>query len=163
MSKEYDSHWLAYIAGYFDGEGCVEIERDSRGYTGYSVRIVVTNTYPVILEELEDAFGGTVTSKIKYSQKHRQVYQWRVLSRDVYNFIDVILPYLREKKLQAKLAKEYCEEFGLGKVSGNSTKRSAYEKKRQEWYYQELRRLKKVEYPTRDASSWAKLEQLHLL
>ena len=54
---------LAYLAGFFDGEGCVYILR-GKGKTGllsYNLEISFTNSNLVPLELARDVFGGTLS------------------------------------------------------------------------------------------------------
>lgn len=128
----------AYFAGLFDGEGTVGIRKNNEGYR---VEVGFGITYMPILEIMRDVFGGHITPHPKKANR-KQLYEWDLGGRNAYDFLVVVRPYIHEKKPQVELAIQYCEEFGLGA----GIHRKKYEKVRQEWYYQESRRLKTVEY-----------------
>ena len=97
-----------YAAGFFDGEGCVRIERGvtKQGRAYYALHVVVVNTYLPILREFQAAFGGVVKARHMGPNKPqwRQSFMWRVCSRDAVKFLTVILPHLRQKREEAELA-----------------------------------------------------------
>ena len=78
-----------YVAGLFDGEGCVTIARDVK-----RLRIGIANTNKEVLVLLADQFGGHVYSQHQYSPTHSPAYQW-ILSkhRDQRRFLRLIGPH----------------------------------------------------------------------
>lgn len=83
----------AYLAGFFDGEGCVE----SNGST-----VSITNTYPDILYRFQRAFGGKVSPKVDNgATSRRALWRWSVSGPDARHFLYVMLPCLGEKRAQA--------------------------------------------------------------
>jgi hypothetical protein len=134
---------IAYVSGLFDGDGCIWIERSNNRY---SLRAHIGISCQNILECIQGMFGGTIVD-LKPSSNlphYKQKWMWRIGSTDLHMFLPTILPYLRERAPQADLAIEYCKEFGTGHRERPKT---YAEVQRQEWYYQEMKRLKTIEYP----------------
>lgn len=52
---------LAYFAGLFDGEGCVQIYKRTKSGAGkttpYQIRATMTNTVKCVIDDLAQAFG----------------------------------------------------------------------------------------------------------
>lgn len=82
---------LFYLAGFFDGEGCVE----SDGF-----KVGISNTYPHVLHTFESFFGGHV---IPSTGSSRSMYRWYICGHSSREFLRRILPFLREKQPQAHL------------------------------------------------------------
>jgi hypothetical protein len=120
----------SYLAGYFDGEGTIGVYRskgckDPRYKSGYKsgswVRTVaVINTFRGVLEELHKTFGGTLRKSRNSSLTKKQCYQWTIGSKDdIRDFLDTILPYLREKREQALVMLDFVDD----KISGEEAER----------------------------------------
>lgn len=161
MKKQISETEMAYFAGLFDGEGCVLL---GKSQAGYGIQAHINITYIPNLERLRNIFGGSITLHKKRAANHKQLYEWFISGRNVHDFLQTILPYLSEKKPQAELSIQYCEELGMGAIGGR--RRSIYDKSRQEWYYKELKRLKTIEYypgSTSDTAYRNNPEQLRLV
>lgn len=100
MSHESE---LAYLAGFFDGEGSITANR-SGGRMWYVV-VSVWNTDPRPVQKFADLFGGQVVARAKQAEHHRQGYNWQssnnATSRKV---LSALLPYLVVKHMRAELA-----------------------------------------------------------
>jgi intein-encoded DNA endonuclease-like protein len=59
-----------YIAGFFDGEGCVGISTRGRGKHPY-LRVSVTNTNKEILLLMKAQFGGFLTQEKARGSRER--------------------------------------------------------------------------------------------
>lgn len=134
---------LSYMAGLFDGEGCIRVIKHATNHSAYNLQVVIGITYVHSLEILRDTFGGSIIIRRKEKSHYKQLYSWTIYGRDAHNFLISVLPYLQEKKEQAILAEEYYKKFGH---STNGKSRYASERAEQEWYYRKLQELKKVEY-----------------
>ena len=96
---------LAYIAGLFDGEGCVVIRKD-RKYFRLEVRI--TNTNRKVIDYIHSFFNGDV---IVYDKgRYKTCYNLRFADGKGAKFLKSVLPYLIIKKEQAKLGIEFQEK-----------------------------------------------------
>jgi hypothetical protein len=90
---------LAYLAGFFDGEGCVRARED--GHIG----VVVSQVGAVPLSRFQELFGGNVRElRRPASPLWRSVSQWALYGRRSINFLEAVLPYLTVKAEQARLA-----------------------------------------------------------
>ncbi len=87
---------MAYYAGIIDGEGCISYYK--------SLGVSVEGLYPKTLIEMHTVFGGSV-SEIKRANK-RRYYRWRIYGQDAGRCLQMLLPYLREKKEQAEVGLE---------------------------------------------------------
>jgi hypothetical protein len=131
----------AYLAGIFDGEGCVGYykRRGSRTKYSYVSMVLITQSDFRLMLWLEEKIGfGSVTSRA--GKKHFE-YHWQDNKKsDVVEFLEAIEPYLLLKREQARvllkhLAAEGTEPFKKGSVTPDVLA------KREE-VYTELRRLK---------------------
>lgn len=93
---------FAYIAGYFDGEGCVTI-----GSNNYTVVCIITNTYPHTLNEIKDLFGGRTKPCKRTNTKWRNAYRFSIYGKCACDMLEKLIPFLKEKQPQAKLALEF--------------------------------------------------------
>ena len=101
---------LAYWAGFFDGEGHVElaftnpIPSSRRGRYMFQIWITQWTKTPYILfAELLENFGGKITK----SQKNvTNIFKWHIAGPNGRQSLEALLPYLRKKKRQAELGIE---------------------------------------------------------
>jgi len=93
---------LRWLAGFFDGEGCVYLQCDKRKRAVYGLQIMLTQNDESILREVQLEFGGTV-----YLHKGQRCYRWRITSAPALSFLNAIQPYVRIKKEQVDLAIEF--------------------------------------------------------
>lgn len=108
---------LQYLAGFFDGEGCIVIgKRAPRGLPIYTLVTCVTNTYRPLIDELSMRFGASTTQKNRiyrvdiYSNKNiRPCFQWHAASDVAEQFLRAIYPHLVIKRQEAELAFEFRE------------------------------------------------------
>lgn len=77
---------LAYIAGLFDGEGCVSTQ--SGGYLSVSI----SNSHREVLEKLQHDFGGSLLNRT--SNSGGNVWNWKVSTSEGEHFLRSMLPYL---------------------------------------------------------------------
>lgn len=88
-----------YVAGLFDGEGCIAFYR-AGGWYHPAVSIGMVDREP--LDMLMAQYGGTISAQ-KPGKLNRQVaYQWRVFGRVAAAFLTDITPYLIIKRAQAE-------------------------------------------------------------
>ena len=103
---------IAYMAGIFDGEGCIVIH--DRSYftksglkrTRYYPEINVANTNEWIIHQFKFAFGGSLYLRKKKTNKSQAIWVWQTTSKKATMCLEVLLPYLKLKKRQAELAIE---------------------------------------------------------
>lgn len=131
----------AYLAGIFDGEGCVGYYKriGSRNKYSYVSMVLITQSDFRLMLWLESKIGfGNVTTRA--GKKHFE-YHWQVNKKSaVVEFLEAIAPYLILKGEQARvllnhLAKEGTEPYKKGSVTVEILAE-------RENIYAELRRLK---------------------
>jgi len=131
---------IAYLAGLFDGEGCIRIAKVNNGETfGYSLQIAVQLLYQKTILEIYQCFGGSVSSSLM-KKKGQKSYTWYCCGFKAAEILELMFPYLREKKEQARLALDYAETIGCG--GRGRASRTETEKELQELYCLMIRQLK---------------------
>jgi hypothetical protein len=101
----------AYIAGFFDGEGCVSILKNQgkeNRTPRYILTAVITQKDKRSLDELQDL---TDIGSVYFGNKITGIYAWTMCNSHARDFLSVILPYLKYKKDQAVLGIEFFEKF----------------------------------------------------
>jgi len=115
----------AYIAGLFDGEGCIWYSR--------TLRVSITSCYPHHLQDIRDTFKfGQVRRVYKQGKNRRSCYRWEASGKYAEQFLEAIQEFLKEKQYQAELG------LRLGRHSPKTVTHSAI--------LRELKLLKKVNY-----------------
>jgi hypothetical protein len=105
---------LAYLAGFFDGEGSVGIYNTSnrrRATRGFQMKVTVSQTDPLILNEIKEHFGGTLLVCRDKAATVRTCWQWTASSLIAAAFLRAVLPHLRQKREQAELALQFQAEL----------------------------------------------------
>jgi hypothetical protein len=101
---------LSYLAGFFDGEGCISILKYSKDISkwnpSYFLQAQIGQKYGSTLDWVKENFGGNVYKKRDQT--------WIVTNNKAYEFIKLLEPYLKYKKPQAQLAIKFYEERIIG-------------------------------------------------
>jgi hypothetical protein len=108
---------LAYIAGFFDGEGSITIHENwrpsPRGKSpNHTLQVSIGNTDPQILAWIHAVFGGSLTIRPSTKPRHREVTQWIIRSNGASTFLRAVLAFLRMKKEQALIGISFQDERG---------------------------------------------------
>jgi len=129
---------IIYLAGLFDGEGCITIGKHQlRGYRKkpeFSLTLSISNTHKEVLEWVKENFKGQVYKKSltlskKEKLRRKQVYWWRASNPDIREILMKIVPYVKIKKEQVKVALEFIKTkkpfpYGIKyKLSDNERKK----------------------------------------
>ena len=97
----------AYAAGLIDGEGCISLSKHSNksGCT-YAVRLEVGMAIKAmdILQWLAKTFGGTIRKTRNGSDRWMEAHTWGLFGKKAVPVLQQLLPQLKLKKQQAKLA-----------------------------------------------------------
>ena len=134
VTTETNSSYLkaepAYMAGFFDGEGCVRVNKTlTKGVICYHLIVTVANNDRSILDAYREVYGGDVRLKGK-----RDCYSWSLFNKvHIEQFLLDTLPYLVVKRDEALAAMDYIR---LGHKKHCPEKR--------EELYQKLIALKKL-------------------
>lgn len=100
---------IAYIAGFFDGEGCVRLKHANQRGNSFYVIAHLTNTNLATLQQVQDLFGGAIRKQEKGPNK--TIFNWSLSSTEAVDFLRTLSPFLQEKKEQALLAIKFQEEM----------------------------------------------------
>jgi hypothetical protein len=104
-----------YLAGLWDGEGCVAVSSVSRNSknrrnSGHSwhLQLQMTNTSETLIRSLGQDYGGAVYVCARKYPNRKVVHMWFVFSAaECLTILTNILPFLRYKGDEARLAIEY--------------------------------------------------------
>ncbi len=110
---------LEYLAGFFDGEGCVCITKSSRppfGTHQYILHVSVTQVDPRPLYAFQARFGGHV-----YTQgKTRRGMQWTITAKRAVPVLEVLLPHLVVKRADAEIGIAFQAALQRNKTHGRT-------------------------------------------
>jgi hypothetical protein len=103
MNTKLSSKDLAYIAGFFDGEGSITIHHNCkpspRGKSpNHTLQVSIGNTNPEVLYYLRNLFGGLLSIRHTTKPNHRNVAQWTIRTSQSLPFLEAIRPYVRMKR-----------------------------------------------------------------
>lgn len=98
---------LAWMAGFFDGEGCICIRRNGRGY---SLLVQITQTVNVF-RPFKEAFGGGITEWQPKQPRCRRLWDWRATGAEAASFLRLIRPFLVVKQQEADIALEFLDWY----------------------------------------------------
>lgn len=102
-----------YIAGFIDGEGCFNIALNPRGNRVPFPRLLIVNTDLNILLQIQDQYGGDITSRKNGKLNWKIFRQWRGSGKTFKKIVPEILPYLIIKKRQAEICMRMIDEKDL--------------------------------------------------
>ncbi len=114
----------SYMAGLFDGEGCIVIaEEKKKRNSCFRLQLSLGNTHKETICWIYNRFGGRV-GKHPYKPPYKKVYYWTAVSLEAGDIIKTFLPYLKIKKKRALLVAEF-----LKLKRGNFDKKLKYKNK----------------------------------
>lgn len=108
---------LAYLAGMIDADGYITINRSTRaGVAYYGAQVGISGTRRQPHDLAASLWGGKVSLYQPKNPRHRGQYQWSRQGDVAIGIITALLPYLRIKLDQARVALELQEHciFGRG-------------------------------------------------
>jgi len=97
---------LAYLAGFFDGEGSISVTSCST-----SLKIVVTNTDRRAVNLFQKAFGGAIHTQDRSAINRKTCYQWYMHGKKAGYVLNALLPHLVVKKRRAEIALIFLETY----------------------------------------------------
>jgi hypothetical protein len=109
---------LAYIAGFFDGEGSMTIHENCkpspRGHApNHTLQVSIANTDPRVLHWIHAEFGGSLSYRKLVSVNHRHVTQWIIRAAKALPFLLAIQPFVRMKADQVKIGIEFQQSKSM--------------------------------------------------
>jgi hypothetical protein len=96
-----------YAAGFFDGEGCVQLRygKSAIQYHKQIIAAVGQSSLPV-LEALKEKYGGSIYQRKMSNCGIKQMWDWKVYTVTCCNFFEDILPHAIVKQEQIAFALE---------------------------------------------------------
>jgi len=121
-----DKAKYGYLAGILDGEGCITIGAGQKETcVNYNAIVVVQNTSKVLIDWMQQKFGGQTYLSKRETATTRTAYMWRITKKkDIENLLLAVLPYLIVKKEQAKILLNFVR---LEPTANSEVRRLAYE------------------------------------
>jgi len=129
---------LEYVAGLFDGEGCITVQRqwyvNTEGTFSYRypMRAQITNTYEPIIVMLTEQFpyGSHFVDK-RNPNYWRKTHVWYANGANAILFVSTLLPHLVIKKKQVQLAVELdtiIREYNAIVIASSTTSKNTARK-----------------------------------
>jgi len=107
-----------YLAGFFDGEGCIDTQRmypseaKARFYVRPRVRISQAVSGRCVIDLLTSQFGGYVAFRKAQNSKQQDSVSWEFLDkRGIVKLLRAVEPFLVVKKEQARLVLWWIENM----------------------------------------------------
>lgn len=114
---------LSYLAGFIDGEGCLNIRKSPN----WVIRVQIYNTKPSIIYWIRDSFGGRVWIKKQPSDKNwKPSYTYEATARVAYSLLKSVFPFLKLKKEQAEILIRFQEEKNCRKKMNIQNKKGQF-------------------------------------
>lgn len=109
-----DKITLSYIAGFFDGEGSINISARKRKHFSLSHTLVISigQKDGKTLDWIKDNLGGNI-----HQVKRDNSFMWYCSNRKAEKFLRQIYPYLKYKKPQAELALKFYDDRELKQIT----------------------------------------------
>jgi hypothetical protein len=99
---------IEYLAGYFDGEGCICMRHRADGRT-HRLDVQLTTAYRPVLEALQGRFGGSIWATPS-SSRNKPLYHWSPGKKsECLPFLRAIQPFSLEKQEQVATAIEWLQ------------------------------------------------------
>ena len=115
---------IEYIAGLFDGEGFITINKNKGNFVP-TVGIKMNGFH--LLKELNNQFNGYFNTRSKYI--NRPLTEWTLRGAyRVANFLNIVEPHLIIKKEQAQLCLELCKTYSIRKSNNHWVKKIKVDK-----------------------------------
>jgi len=109
---EEDREFLAWLAGFWEGEGSLDIKKrwSNSLYYLYNITISQSDRLPLDLIQNNFAGMGKIEEQRRRNPKHKTGYKWVVWRKlDVLKVLKLILPFLKFKQKKVKEAINFLE------------------------------------------------------
>jgi len=137
---------LIYLAGLFDGEGFIVIVRSERydarhlyKNPNYHLDIGIEMSKAEFLKDFAKEFGGTFRYIKKREERYKQQMGWRLSGNLASEFLQSILPFLKVKQEEAKIAINFQDKI----VPENTKELTLKQLKERERAFQKIRLVRK--------------------
>ena len=120
------SHELAWCAGFFDGEGYINISKrkqksNGRIYTGHYLRIGINHVRPEPLIKFQKILGGSLRFDknsdlhCKDGYKRKKRYCWLASTQEAGSILRELMPFFGNKNREAALALDFLKTMQTSK------------------------------------------------
>lgn len=158
----------AYLAGFFDGEGCIHIGKHQSKDTPtpiYNLYVVIAQTNRAIIDEMLEMIGlGSIHVYKRTFEKNRSdntSYALHLSGRHAADFLAEIKDYIRLKKFQTEVALEFHATRDFRKYHhGRGSKVPPDVIAKREQLAQMLKLDKKAQYTNANTPNFEPLEKL---
>jgi hypothetical protein len=137
-----DLDW-AYLAGFFDGEGCIVIQSGISGFQkslSHRLQISIGNTYKPVMDWIKKEIRlGSLYGQGGKKQK-KVCWNWYCRGNQAAFILRNLLPYLKVKRAQAELAFQFLTEREILKI-GRRLGVSSAEIAKREWFKKSISAL----------------------
>lgn len=144
------AHELSWAAGFFDGEGYVNIQRrhqkyKGKSYRGHYLRVGINHVAPEPLFEMQRLFGGTIQKQSLHTVvgNRKQRHRWITSCKTASDALIKMLPYMKNKTKVAVLGIEFQTDV-LGDID-NRPRITEESMQKREWYKTEISRLNSLD------------------
>jgi hypothetical protein len=126
VMKNLSSTQLSYIAGLFDGEGCVRYSHNVHGkhhnIKYFSVYLSISNTNQNVMDFLKEKIPFVKIYKTNYNPKNKSLYSMELNTKKaILTFLKAILPYLIIKKEKSyEVIKKINSQISLTPINRNA-------------------------------------------
>jgi hypothetical protein len=138
------NHNFAYFAGFFDGEGTVDIrarQTHNSKYLRFELRVSIPQVIDAPLIKAQSIWGGSLV-------KGKRINTWSCASKLAVQFLSDIYPYLIVKKDEVEIALAFANLIGsyerTAKEHGGFAKESQDRINSKLYYFHELRYLREL-------------------
>lgn len=144
---------IEYLAGLFDGEGCISLAQGGavkNGYVSFGLRMAICMCYKPIIEQIHNDYGGNKIARRRTDGNRRDQWTWHITGKAAEELLNLLIPHLIVKKEEALVCKEalnYRRSLpkGVGGRRGGTPRTTEQKEKLQE-YVDKVKALKKIEY-----------------
>ena len=120
MTKQISQTDIAYLAGLFDGEGCVtckqrKTKRKNRGgkvYNQWYIRCEINMADKAAIQWIQDTLGFGWSSEKRYYKRpahHKRQWRWAGGYRDACKLAKLVWPYIQVKLNKIELIIDHYE------------------------------------------------------
>ena len=143
---------IQYVAGLFDGEGCISLVKQRRTNSplpSYTMRVVISMTHKPIIKLLQAQFGGNYHERKGANSKTRNSFSLMWANQQAGTILQILIPHLILKRAEAEVALEYVQtlsQMGTSFWRGATAAEIQVLQDKREVVRQRLAAMKRVEY-----------------
>lgn len=128
MYDEVPRDELIYVAGLFDGEGCITTSLPKTNQRPLSLKLSMIHKATV--EGLHKVFGGSFGAHRTRQPNARQSWWWNIAGVRSYTLLKLLLPFLRVKRDEAEIGIELGETLWDIQIRGKVTEETLAKRRR---------------------------------